>query len=199
MNTIENNLQIIINNNQCISPLFALSNIEDEKDMDKFIKQVERQVRSSQEYRSLISYIKTELDYSHCTILDNISMEEASIELHHNALNLYDITNIVINKHIHNKTLFNTLSISLEVLQLHYRNILSLIPLSKTIHEYTHSNNIIYSPNQCIGNLSMFYDEYKDYFNDRHLQSYDRYMGCNDTTISNLNISNKIQCIEYKD
>ena len=64
---------------------------------DKTISYIEKEVRSSYEYRKYINYLKTELDLTKCALLPNLDCSNgaASLEFHHFPMNLYEITEAV--------------------------------------------------------------------------------------------------------
>ena len=82
------------------------------------------------------------------------------MEFHHYPFTLYDIVTIVMNSHVINKTPFTSFSIAKEVMQLHYRNIIGLVPLTKTTHELAHEGEIFLSTKQVFGNYKQFISEY---------------------------------------
>ncbi len=157
---------------------YMVNSIDDEKEYIKFIKQIERMIRGSEEYRNFISYLKTELDINYCFILNTMTSENVKIEMHHYPYNLFSIVSIVINRFKSVKKSFNTFIISYIVMQLHYQNKIGLIPLSETMHQYIHSDttdNIIIEKEHIIGNVKEFYNEYKDYMTTEEKLLYERY------------------------
>lgn len=156
--------------------LFSISNktttFFEDSDKKKFIKNVEKLVRGTIEYRTLIQYIRENLEMDYCSILNNLDTSTVSIELHHTPYTLYDICEIVINKYEAENYVFNTLSIASEVLDLHYNNYIGLTPLSDTIHQLVHSEQIKIHKDQVIGKVEVFYSIYKDYMNEDHLSKY---------------------------
>lgn len=153
------------------SELFAVSlyteRIMEEKQLIKFIKSAERLIRSSPEYRELIFYMRDELNLNHCTYLNSIDIENGSIEFHHTPYNLFQIIQILVNKHEIDKTPFNTLLLANEALALHYQNLIGLCTLSKTMHELVHSNEKFQiHKDLVIGDVESFYNMFKNYMTD---------------------------------
>ena len=131
--------------------------INTEKDKVKFIKRCEKIIRSSLEYRSYIDFLKEYVDMNRCAFFKNVSNEDAKrvkIEIHHEPFTLYDYVAIVVDKYLSEGLPLNDLTISDEVMELHYNNLVGLIPLSKTIHEIIHNSNKIVIP------LNMVYGDY---------------------------------------
>jgi len=142
---------------------FLIGNFDSDKEMNSFIKKVESFVRQSPEYRSLISYIRSELDLSYCAYLNKLTDDLVGIELHHSPFTLYDYVSIMVNKYIMKEKLFNTFSIAYEVMKLHYENKVGLVPLSKTIHELAHAegSGIFINREMILGNIETFFEEYE--------------------------------------
>ena len=127
------------------------------KERKKFIKTVERIVRSSMEYRDYTSFLKENINMDHCAFFENISCKtdkKAKIEIHHEPLTLYDLVTIVLAKYEDEGLPLNDLYIADEVLELHYMNMVGLIPLSITLHKMVHNSDKLPIP------LSFCYGEY---------------------------------------
>jgi len=145
--------------------------ISDSKLLSKYIKKVERIVRTSFEYRKYINFLKNELDMSRCTFFNEIDIKKVKkvqIEFHHHPFTLYDIVYILINKalrtmDIAEDTFINPLIIADEVCELHFRNEVGLIPLSTTVHELAHNGDIFIPVNLVFGNLKTFVKKYKEF------------------------------------
>lgn len=138
-----------------------------EKDRTKFIKTCEVLIRSSKEYKEFIKYFKDYYDIHSCaffTKLDTINLSKVKLEIHHEPFSLFDITNIVLNKHLMNDVPLNYFRIASEVTKLHYDHKVGLIPLSITVHQLYHLGKI-FIPIQAVDNLGLieFVKEYEDY------------------------------------
>lgn len=161
------NPTISINGDTYFSVSLLKESFVEAKEMIKFIKSVEKMVRSSPEYTNLIKYIKEELKLNFCSYLNALDTETVSIELHHTPYNLHQIVEIVILKNEAEGRLFNTFSIALEVIELHYKNYIGLVSLSKSIHELAHSDERFYIHKDLVlGDVDTFYNIYKDYMNE---------------------------------
>lgn len=134
-----------------------------DKDKIKLIKTVERIVRSSTEYRQYIQYLKSEIDMSCCSFFHNVNKDsKVGIEIHHEPFTLFDITHIVISSFLSRDKAPNPLEIAEEVMLLHYRNMVGLIPLSTTVHGLVHDGRLMI-PLQCVyGDYMSFIEEYYD-------------------------------------
>ena len=67
----------------------------------KFIKNVERVVRGSLEYKKYIGFLRNNLNLTKCRFLENVdtaNLKKTHIEMHHYPFTLYDIVEIVSDK-----------------------------------------------------------------------------------------------------
>jgi len=87
---------------------------------------------------------------------------KVGIEIHHEPFTLFDITHIVISSFLSRDKAPNPLEIAEEVMLLHYRNMVGLIPLSTTVHGLVHDGRLMI-PLQCVyGDYMSFIEEYYD-------------------------------------
>lgn len=149
-----------------------------EREKEKYIKRIEKEIRSSLEYRDYISFLKEYVDMKHCAFFNNVENEQGSkvrIEIHHEPLTLFDIVETVVNKFIDEGIPLNDLYISDEVMELHYTNKVGLIPLSKSVHQIVHNSNQIVIPLHLIyGNYKEFLEEYSDYLDESILDKIEK-------------------------
>lgn len=149
-------------------PYFDLEQYDlmDEKDFRHYINDLERVVRNSFEYRSLIKYLKNIEGMDVCSFLDNVSSRDNSkvkIEIHHSPLTLYDICFTVFKKRQFNHEDISINAVAEEVMWLHYAGWVGLIPLSATVHEMVH-NQYIFIPTDVIrGSYQAFINAYYNY------------------------------------
>lgn len=139
--------------------------IVNDKDKVKLIKTIERIVRGSIEYKQYIKFLKDEIDMTCCSFFNNVNSEtpRVKLEIHHEPFTLFDITNIVLTKYIEEERPINPLMIAEEVMLIHYRNMVGLIPLSTTVHGLVHDGRLVI-PLQCVyGDYLSFIDEYFKY------------------------------------
>lgn len=169
----DNNPTYVLNGNSLFAESLFKEKIMDDKEMVKFIKNVERIVRSSIEYNNLMKYIKTELNLDFCSYLNQLDFNDVSIEIHHTPYNLHQIVNIVINKNEALMKPFNSMTVAFEVLSLHYSNLIGLCSLSKTMHELVHSENKFYIHKDLVlGDVDKFFSLYNEYMTDELKQVY---------------------------
>lgn len=136
------------------------------KNKNKFIKRIEKLVRSSNEYRDYIAFLKEECDLSRCAFLSNVDLRQNKhfkIEFHHEPFTLYDICSIVVSKFINSGERVNSLLIADEVMELHYENLVGLIPLNSSFHEIYHNSDKLIIPLNCVyGNYVELLNKYED-------------------------------------
>ena len=138
---------------------------------EKVINYIEREERSSYEYKKYINYLKNELDLTKCSLLPNLdcSTGAASLEFHHYPMNLYEITETVGKKMLDNLTEGETVScfdIAEKVMEEHYLGNIGLVPLTKTLHDMAHNRSIIIPISKVNGNYKRFLQKYNSYIDE---------------------------------
>ena len=149
-----------------VCPVNKIYVIMNDKDKIKFIKMVEKIVRSSTEYKQYIQFLKQEIDMTKCTFFNNVNNKNnssVSIEIHHEPFTLFDIVSIVVEKYIDLNLDMNPLMVAEEVMELHYKNFVGLIPLSITVHQLVHDGKILIPLQNVYGNYIAFLEEYDAY------------------------------------
>lgn len=126
-----------------------------------FIRNVEMRFRRRREYKAYKSYLMEYIGIDRCQEFGNITAEDATIELHHNVLGLFDIA-LLISGHIINTVGYIS---SFDLIQYliieHWNNRVGVTFLSKTAHQiYTNDPNGYIPPEMTIGKwwelLSMY-------------------------------------------
>ena len=170
-------------------------NIDDGKDFSKFVKDIEKTVRSSYEYKQFIKYLRENFGMNKCAFL-NVSNEVngADIEIHHYPLTLFDIVNIIIRKRMHENESLSPFMVAEEVLKCHYQLLVGLIPLSETVHQLAHSGRLFIPVNKVMGRYKLFVDIYYPFIESEMLDTLkmieratDENSEVGDTTILNTN------------
>ena len=137
----------------------------DEKDFNKYIQDCKRIVRKSFEYRSFVNELKNKMGMNKCAFL-NVSGEEHSgikIELHHYPFTLEDIIHIVFNKRSYYHESLSVYMTAKEVMELHYKCMIGLIPLSETVHELYHSGRLFIPIDKIFGRYQLFITYYQPF------------------------------------
>jgi hypothetical protein len=158
----------VVSNNGVIevkdSLLIAKLNIDslwDTGEVEKVVKSTERAIRTSDEYSSYIGYLKEEVGMKRCAIMGGVSDELAEVEFHHYPFSLYDVCSIILSDNVLNGTGTTSIKLAKEVLELHYENLIGVVPLCKTAHELAHAGEIFISLEQVFGDVNEFVERFK--------------------------------------
>ena len=152
---------------------FVDYDLTNEKDMRRYFLDVERICRNSNAYKKMVRFLREHCDMNCCSFYENINNIDTysiKIHIHHSPLTLFDIVSVVFRKRLANKEPININLVAKEVMYLHYRMMVGLIPLSETVHELTHSGYLFIPTNVVYGKFKEFIDLYKDYI-DPQLES----------------------------
>ena len=152
-------------------------------DRHKLITRIEKMVRNSYEYKELMTFLKEEMNLDHCLIFSNVSIDIASIHMHHDPLRLYDVVDTILRKHekLYGEENINVFDIANEVMRIHYEGRIPLCPITATVHELIHSEGL-FIPIQIIsqsgwGNWRLFLSLYKQYMSDDFTKRVQEYLG----------------------
>ena len=151
--------------------------LEDEKEYKHFIDDVERQVRRSFEYREFIKYLRDNMNMNRCSFLNDVSNEDTydiKIEIHHYPFTLRDICEIVFNKREYYNESLKVQMVAKEVMELHYKLVIGLIPLSETVHELAHSGRLFVPVDKVLGRYNLFVDFYEPFCKPEQLDTLKR-------------------------
>ena len=135
---------------------------------DKFIKQCERVIRTSLEYRKWTKFLKENMEFNRCAVLPAIvsgNGKKYSIEIHHEPFTLYDLVDIEITKREMHDMPLNINAIAKSVMALHYDGLVGLIPLSKTQHELIDVHKVFIPLQHIYQDYHKYYEEYEEYIN----------------------------------
>lgn len=165
IDSIDNNVEILGKNQHYSLTMYLDENVE-YKYLVKFIKYCERLVRSNEDYKLWLSSIRDNSRLSQDAFLYNLTSSLVEIQLHHYPINLFNITQAVIMKYLKEKQKISTFIIADEVIQLHFKGIIGLVPLTVTTHEIAHLDKLQFVRSQIYGDWELFYNQYKDYLDD---------------------------------
>lgn len=170
-NNIGNIVSVITPNNNILikgsqnlyGTAFYYNNFYDERETTKFIKSIERMVRTSREYNIYIESIRNHIAaLDHDSILSNITTADVNLEFHHYPISLYDIIDIIITHDIAINKKVNSFEIAKEIMDLHYANEIGVVSLTVTNHELAHTGDIFISTKEVFGDYKKFMEDYKD-------------------------------------
>lgn len=137
----------------------------------KFIKEVEKLVRHSDDYSGFVNYIRRTLGVDFCQVSSAITGDMATIEMHHGPLfTLYDVCEVILNWFIQTGKKINTFRVADKVLEEHYALRVQVIMLTVTNHEAISNRDLFTHINQGIGNVDAFIKMYA-----QHLQDEQKY------------------------
>ena len=141
----------------------------DDRTRHKFIKTVEKYVRGSYEYKQLIEYLHNQLGMTYDMFFNRVSKETSKkirIEIHHLPFTLYDIVNVVLKKYEDEELTIDPFMIAEEVTMCHYKGMVTLVPLSQTVHQLYHRGDIFIPVQYMDKGFVKFYQAYKPYMAD---------------------------------
>lgn len=125
-----------------------------------FITNCMSRFRHSVTYRHYKSYLY-DIGLNKCQLLGNIDSEMATIEMHHNFLNLFDITLLITEHWLKTYGQVTTFDVVQELKEEHKNNEIPIVMLSETAHELYHNGDGIVLPaRMCFG---YWYDLLKRY------------------------------------
>lgn len=174
---INENLPSIINVNEVPKFEFEIYNLDDEKDYNKFITDTERCIRKSFEYKTFLGYIRDNFNMNECAFLKDVNNKETyaiKIEIHHYPFSLHDIVDIVVKKRMYYNEYISVYMVAKEVMMLHYRMMVGLIPLSETVHELYHNGRLFIPTDKVFGRYKLFVDYYGPFIDKKELDSLER-------------------------
>lgn len=135
----------------------------------KFVKGVEKMVRTSKEYSVFTGIIKNVYGLNFCQVFSNIteSNGKVHIDMHHGPIfTLYDISAVVTNDYLNRGKPVTTMRIANDVIQLHYDEKVQVVMLARTPHEAVHNRDIFLNVKQGFGNVDAFIKEYTNALDD---------------------------------
>lgn len=151
--------------------------MDDEKDYNKFLIDTERLIRRSYEYRAFLKYLRDNCSMNKCAYLKDVTNVEdfsIKIEIHHYPFSLFDIVDIVTKKRRYYHEYISVEAVAKEVMMLHYRTMVGLIPLSETVHELFHNNKLFIPVDRVFGRYNLFVDYYGPFIDESKLDALSR-------------------------
>lgn len=152
--------------------------LEDSKTFDTFTKHCEQYIRTSDDYKEFIKWIKNVVGLNFCAVSPQIvGSDKVEIEMHHGPLfTLYDCVSCAIEFRLDRRLRINTFTVADQVLQDHFDLIISIVMLAKTYHEAVHNRDIFLNINQRFGDITGFLDKYAAYLDDNQKYKVYQYM-----------------------
>jgi hypothetical protein len=165
----------------------------DPKENIKFIKTVERIVRSSMEYKLWNGTLR-KLGMQNCSFFGNVSDEDADIEIHHYPFSLYSIVQIVMDEMFSRVPSITTFSVANEVMKIHFEGLIGVVPLSETVHEAAHNGNVFIPLYQVFGDYFAFVEYYKSFITEDDFESL---MKLVEMTKNGIDFTNNTDVLSY--
>ena len=146
-----------------------------EKEVRQYFFTIERIVRSSYLYKhKLIPFLRDYVNMNECSFyqnVNNIDTYSIKIHIHHAPLTLFDIVNTVFHKRCKYKEPIDVNLVAKEVMWLHYRMQVGLIPLSETVHELVHNGFLFIPTNKVYGKYNEFIQYYREFIDPQVLST----------------------------
>lgn len=143
----------------------------------KFVKGIEKMVRTNPKYKKYINFLKKEVKLDRCQVLKNVTDKDADIEMHHGPVfTLFDICAIILEYFILKKWKISTARIARVVLNEHLQNRVQVVMVSCTVHEEIHNGDIFINIHQAYGDLKAFIKKYKDAISDEYREQLNKYI-----------------------
>jgi len=143
----------------------------DNREWLKFVNNCKSLIRNSIEYKSFICYCKTQLGMTNCSFFSNINENEnVEIEIHHAIFTLHDIVEIVMDDMLRERNGISTLEVCNRVMELHFKGLICVVPLSLTVHQLVHARKVNVHIDQIYGDLVGFIKLFKNSLTNEHLQ-----------------------------
>ena len=166
----DNNTISSDNENFPYSLTLRIDNIDDEKELKKFIKNTELLIRRSPEYKLWSSYVRDVHGCSKCNVTDEVC-GEVTIEIHHHPIPLFYLVKSEIVKNIANNNEFCSFDVATKIIENHYQNKVGYVPLVKTLHEKFH-NGYFELPMEIVkGNYNDFINKNLNYLEEEERES----------------------------
>jgi hypothetical protein len=183
MHTQTNLKEIIIESNVDKLELFSeqypfslplrIKNFENEADYNKFLKNCEKLIRGSVEYRQWRNYITDVLQVNACFVT-NERMDECTLEIHHHIPSLFTLLKGIVNKNMEQDSAFSTFDICMEAIELHFANKVGYVAVISSIHEKIHNNCLDIPKKMVQGDYMWFIANFSKYLDDEDLDIINR-------------------------
>lgn len=117
-----------------------------------FLKNAESRFRASKEYKAYKSYLIEYLGINRCQQFGNVTVDDATIELHHNVIGLFDICLLITLHTVNTVGIISTFDLVQMLIQEHFENRVGVTFLSKTAHQmFTNDPNGYIPPEMTFG------------------------------------------------
>ena len=143
-------------------PYIEEYDLTNQKQYMKYLFAIEKECRRSFEYKQLMRFLKDNCGMDKDSFLENVNIENgAKIEIHHSPLTLFDIVCTIVNKRTDTGESLSIPMVAKEVMYNHYKLMVGLIPLCKTVHELVHNQYLFIPAWAVLGNYKEFINQYE--------------------------------------
>jgi hypothetical protein len=150
-----------------------IKNFENEAYYNKFIKNCEKLIRGSVEYKQWRNYITDVLQVNSCFVT-NERMDECTLEIHHHVPSLFTMLKAIVNKNMEKDEAFSTFDICMEAIEIHFANKVGYIAVISSIHEKIHNNCLEIPRSMIQGDYIWFIENFSKYLDDEDLDTINR-------------------------
>lgn len=140
--------------------------LSEPKEQKKYFFDIERICRNSRSYKRYIDYLREHVSMVKCSFyknINNIDTYSIRIHIHHTPLTLFDIVNVIFNKRLAMREPLSVNLVAKEVMYVHYKMMVGLIPLSETVHELVHTGFLFIPTDKVFGKYKEFVQSYGQY------------------------------------
>jgi hypothetical protein len=189
---IEDDDYVIKSDNNFFIESFTVNNIMNNSDNTKFIKNVEKIVRTSREYSMYLCTLRTNKQINSCSFFSQLDTESVTLEFHHAPFNLYTIVEVIMFDMLSKNQAITTFTVAREVMKAHFENIVGLVPLTRSIHKLVHKGSIKISPEMVYGDWLKFMRKYARGITEKEIKNIYGFCSITSDVIENFNL-NKLQ------
>ena len=157
-----------------------IKNFENESEYKKFLRNCEKIVRGSLEYKSWRNYIIDVLGINTCMVTEE-KMDEVTIEVHHHIPPLFTLMKALVNQKIEKSEDFCTYDIAIRSIELHFANKIGYLTLIRSMHEKLHNGYLTVPINFVRGDYTYFIREYSKYLEDEDLDKINSRLAVNES------------------
>ena len=160
-------------------PPYTLSDYDlaDEKEYKRYLFDIEKICRNSKAYKAMVEFLRDHVNMNHCAFyknVNNVDPTAITIHIHHSPLTLFDIVETIFCKRMAKKEPITVNLVAKEVMYIHYKMMVGLIPLSETVHEIVHNGFLFVPTTHVFGKYKEFVDLYHPYMNSGLLENLKR-------------------------
>ena len=159
--------------------IYSISN---EFELLDSIDAIERCIRSSIEYRGWTFWQKIHNKQSTCIALniDAFDYDNITLEMHHYPFSLFDVCwtiGLKMLSELSEDAIYTTFDIASKVITEHFKDIIGLVPMTKTYHQMYHEGLYTIDSSKIHGDYKLFIEKYKNFIPEIVLDRYNEKIG----------------------